>query len=62
MVPEALAQHEEHKQSQLAYGWHTVRVHAFIIGSAGTISKSLHITLPLVAQQEVKYGRDCLIV
>ena len=39
-VPEALAQHEELKQSLLAYGWHAVRVHAFIIGSAGTVSKS----------------------
>ena len=45
IVPEALAQHEELNQSLLAYGWHAVRVHAFIIGSAGTISKSLHTIL-----------------
>ena len=47
-MPKALAQHEvlQVEQSLLAYGWHAVRVHAFIIGSAGTISESLHTILP----------------
>ena len=42
VVPEAQAQHEE---SLLENGWQAVRVHAFIIGSAGTIGKSLHTIL-----------------
>ena len=45
IVHEALAQHADLKQSLLAYGWQAVRVHAFIIGSAGTISNSLHTIL-----------------
>jgi len=42
IVPEALAQHENLEQDLLAYGRKAVNVHAFIIGSAGTISQSLH--------------------
>ena len=45
VVPSALAQHDDLKRNLLDFGWKAVHVHAFIIGSAGTISQSLHTTL-----------------
>ena len=46
-MPEALAQHEQLEETPQAYGRQAIRVHAIIIGSAGIISKSLHIILTI---------------
>ena len=45
IVPDALAQHADLTRNLLTHGWKAVHVHPFIVGSAGTISQSLHTIL-----------------
>ena len=44
-VADAVAQHEKLQQNLLDAGWGTVHIHAFIIGSAGTIRSECHTIL-----------------
>ena len=57
---DAIDQHAQLRDNLLAYGWGTVRIHPFIIGSAGTIRQDCHHVLSVCGITE-EAAQDALL-